>query len=78
MRNRLLRDDERRAGLRLARIETIGPATFASLIARYADVREALDAVPRLARRGGTQELRVPAKATHKRKSRRSRGLAAG
>jgi DNA processing protein len=60
MRSRPLRDDERRAWLRLARTETIGPATFAALMARFSDVREALEAVPRLARRGGTQELRMP------------------
>ena len=53
MQARVLRDDERRAWLRLARTETIGPATFAALIARFPDVREALDAAPRLARRGG-------------------------
>ncbi len=35
-----LRDDERRAWLRLARTETIGPATFAALIARFSDARE--------------------------------------
>jgi DNA processing protein len=57
---RALRDDERRAWLRLARTETIGPATFASLVGRFASVREALDAAPRLARRGGTENLRIP------------------
>src|ERR1051326_4319181 len=56
---RPLRDDERRAWLRLARTETIGPTTFANLIARYPDAREALDAAPRLARRGGGAELRI-------------------
>jgi predicted Rossmann fold nucleotide-binding protein DprA/Smf involved in DNA uptake len=60
MRKGPLRDDERRAWLRLARTETIGPATFAALTARFHDVREALDAAPRLARRGGAQELRMP------------------
>jgi DNA processing protein len=60
MRGRPLRNDERRAWLRLARTETIGPATFAALMARFSDVREALDAAPRLARRGGAQELRMP------------------
>jgi DNA processing protein len=56
-----LSDAERRAWLRLARTETIGPATFAQLIARFSDVREALDAAPRLASRGGARELRMPA-----------------
>src|SRR4051812_41086429 len=57
---RILRDDERRAWLRLARTETIGPTTFAALIARFGDAREALDAAPRLARHGGAKELRMP------------------
>jgi len=60
---RILRDDERRAWLRLARTETIGPTTFAALIARFPDVREALDAAPRLARHGGAKELRMPSEA---------------
>src|SRR5258708_36380324 len=60
---RILRDDERRAWLRLARTESIGPTTFASLIARFADVREALEAAPRLARHGGATELRMPSDA---------------
>ena len=57
---RPLRDDERRAWLRLTRTENVGPSTFAALIARYADVREALAAVPRLAHRGGAESLRTP------------------
>jgi DNA processing protein len=57
---RPLREDERRAWLRLARTESIGPTTFANLLARYPDAREALDAAPRLARRGGGAELRIP------------------
>lgn len=61
MARRPLREDERRAWLRLARTESIGPATFASLLAHYPDVREALDAAPRLARRGGgAAQLRIP------------------
>ncbi len=60
---RVLRDDERRAWLRLARTESIGPTTFAALIARFGDVREALDAAPRLARHGGGKELRMPSEA---------------
>ncbi len=50
---RTLSTDERRAWLRLSRTENIGPATFAALMARYSDIREALSAAPRLARRGG-------------------------
>jgi DNA processing protein len=60
---RALRDDEKRAWLRLARTETIGPATFASLVARFPNAREALDAAPRLARRGGKDNLRIPSEA---------------
>ncbi|HEY4265182.1 MAG TPA: DNA-processing protein DprA [Micropepsaceae bacterium] len=63
MRPRPLRSDERRAWLRLARTETIGPATFAALMSRFSDAREALDAAPRLARRGGAQQLRMPSDA---------------
>ena len=60
---RTLRDDERRAWLRLARTENVGPTTFAALIRRFPDVREALDAAPRLARRGGADTLRSPSEA---------------
>jgi len=63
MSRRALRDDERRAWVRLARTDTIGPVTFASLLSRYPDVREALDAAPRLARRGGAKDLRIPSEA---------------
>jgi len=58
-----LSDTERRAWVRLARTETIGPATFAHLIARFSDVREALDAAPRLAHRGGARDLHMPSEA---------------
>ena len=75
---RILRDDERRAWLRLARTETIGPTTFAALIARFGDCREALDAAPRLARHGGAKELRMPSEADAQRKSRRLHDLAGG
>jgi DNA processing protein len=61
-RARTLHDDERRAWLRLARSESIGPITFAALLARYPDPRDALDAAPRLARRGGGQ-MKIPSDA---------------
>jgi DNA processing protein len=58
---RTLTDSERLAWLRLARTESIGPSSFAALIARFGDVREALNEAPRLARRGGARgELRIP------------------
>jgi len=50
--------EERIAWLRLARTDTIGPATFASLLARYGTALEAVDQAPRLARRGG-RELKL-------------------
>ena len=39
--------------VRLARTESIGPITFARLIARYGSASEALSELPNLARRGG-------------------------
>jgi len=60
---RTLGDEERRAWLRLARSESIGPATFAALIARFKDAREALAEVPQLARRGGAHALKTPSDA---------------
>src|SRR5437868_3941997 len=56
---RMLSPAERLAWLRLARTESIGPATFAHLLSRYSDVCAALDAAPRLARRGGARELQI-------------------
>ena len=38
----------------------MGPVTFAALIARYHSAGAALDALPRLARRGGANDLRIP------------------
>jgi DNA processing protein len=63
------------AWLRLARTENVGPATFAALIARYADVREALEAVPRLAHRGGGHALKVPPAAEAERELERLHAL---
>jgi len=59
---RSLSENERRAWLRLARTENVGPATFAALLARYGDIGEALAAAPRLAKRGGGA-LRTPSDA---------------
>lgn len=50
---RSVRNDERLAWLRLARTENVGPTTFANLLSRYGNVQAALEAVPRLASRGG-------------------------
>ncbi len=55
-----LNDAERRAWLRLARTQNVGPATFAALIGRFGSATAAIAEVPRLARRGGGETLRIP------------------
>ena len=55
-----LSDAERLAWLRLARTKNVGPVTFAQLIARFGSARAAIVEVPRLARRGGGENLRMP------------------
>ena len=52
---RRLSDAERRDWLRLIRCETVGPITFFALLRRFGTAREALEALPDLARRGGRQ-----------------------
>lgn len=64
---RALTEAERIAWLRLARTENVGSVTFATLMARFRNVHDALAAAPRLARRGGSNELRVPTEADAKR-----------
>src|ERR1700743_105699 len=56
---RSLSDGERRAWLRLARTQNVGPVTFAQLIARFGSASEALKEIPRLAKRGGGESLRI-------------------
>ncbi len=63
----LLSDAERRAWWRLARTQNVGPVTFANLIAHCGSAIAALDAAPRLARRGGNAELRIPSDADARR-----------
>ncbi|HEV2533265.1 DNA-processing protein DprA [Phenylobacterium sp.] len=59
--SRAVSQAERRAWLRLARTENVGPVTFRELIRRYGDAVEALAALPELARRGGRSgAIRVP------------------
>jgi DNA processing protein len=53
-----LSDAERRAWLRLARTQNVGPITFAQLIARFGSASAALAELPRLSRRGGGESLR--------------------
>lgn len=57
---RPLSESERRAWLRLARSQNVGAVTFAALIARYGSAEAALDALPKLARRGGAGDLKIP------------------
>jgi len=57
---RTLNDSERRAWLRLARTENVGPVTFAGLIARFGGAAVALAEVPRLAARGGGKNFVLP------------------
>jgi len=48
-----LTDDERLDWLRLIRSQNVGPRTFRALIDHHGNVRDALAALPQLARRGG-------------------------
>lgn len=48
-----LDDAQRLACLRLIRSENVGPATFRALINHYGGAREALAALPEVARRAG-------------------------
>jgi DNA processing protein len=57
MNRRALSEGERRAWLRLARTQNVGPVTFAQLIARFGSASAALAELPRLSRRGGGGEL---------------------
>jgi DNA processing protein len=60
---RALSEGERRAWLRLARTQNVGPVTFAQLIARFGSASEALSELPRLSRRGGGDALAMPSDA---------------
>jgi DNA processing protein len=62
-----LSDGERRAWLRLARTQNVGPVTFAQLIARFGSATAALAELPRLSRRGGGDELSPPSDADARR-----------
>ncbi|HAX90611.1 MAG TPA: DNA-protecting protein DprA [Rhodospirillaceae bacterium] len=48
-----LNDSERLDWLRLIRTENVGPVTFRQLITRYGTARQALEALPTLAKKGG-------------------------
>lgn len=60
---RSLSESERRAWLRLARTQNVGPVTFAQLIARFGSATAALAELPRLSKRGGGEPLRPPSDA---------------
>jgi len=61
VRRRSLSDAQRVDWLRLARTPEVGPVTFARLIERFGDPEAALDALPRLAARGGRAKPLTPA-----------------
>jgi DNA processing protein len=54
-----LTDDQRIDWLRLIRSDNVGPRTFRDLINHFGGARAALDALPRLARRGGAAAPRI-------------------
>ena len=57
-----LPDAEKLNWLRLFRTENVGPITFYKLVARYGSAGEALNALPKLAARGGRKKpLKAPA-----------------
>jgi DNA processing protein len=58
--SRTLAPSERVQWLQLARTPNVGPVTFAQLMTRFGSAEAALDAVPRLARRGGGVPPQVP------------------
>jgi DNA processing protein len=55
-----MNDSERRAWLRLARTENVGPVTFRNLLARFGTAPAALEELPRLAARGGGKNFVLP------------------
>jgi len=54
-----LTDEQRIDWLRLIRSDNVGPRTFRDLINHFGGARAALDALPRLARRGGAAAARI-------------------
>ena len=55
MTRRLLDDEQRRDWLRLIMSENVGPITFRQLINKFGSAKDALGALPELAKRGGLQ-----------------------
>ncbi|WP_019831104.1 DNA-processing protein DprA [Sphingomonas sp. PR090111-T3T-6A] len=60
---RAVRED-RFARLRLMRTPTVGPVTYAQLLARYGTAAAALEAIPDMARKGGGKPPAVPSRAS--------------
>lgn len=54
-----LTDSQRLDWLRLIRSENVGPATFQELVNHFGGARAALDALPDLARRGGSRRIKI-------------------
>ncbi|MEX2296709.1 MAG: DNA-processing protein DprA [Dongiaceae bacterium] len=72
-------DTERFDRLRLARADTVGPATYRHLIERFGAAGPALDALPELARRaGGKARLRIPSRRDAEREFASVRALGGG
>jgi DNA processing protein len=55
-----LPDKEKLARLRLIRTDNVGPITFNRLLERFGSAQKALDALPALAKRGGTELKAFP------------------
>lgn len=51
-----LSDNERKAYVRLARTENVGPVTFNRILDRYGSAEKALEALPELSRKGGRKK----------------------
>ncbi len=60
MQRRQLRDDEKRDWLRLIRTENVGAITFRHLLSRFGSAKNALAAVPDLAKAGGKRSFKIP------------------
>ena len=62
MRETRLSDEQRIAWLRLIRTENVGPITFRTLLNRFGSAQAALEALPRLAQRGGGRAVAIPSR----------------
>jgi DNA processing protein len=76
--NITLSDEQRLDWLRLIRSENVGPRTFSSLVQRYGSARAALNALPDLARRGGSaRAIRICPRADAEREIETAQGFGA-